>query len=260
MSIVLNSLKKKITKKTKAIIPVHISGRSGNLKKIIKIAKKNKIQIIEDAAEAMFSKNQKKYLGTFGICGCFSFSPNKIINSGQGGLIVTNNKKIYKRIKRLKDQGRFLKGTGGDDKHNGLGFNFKYTNLQASVALSQMKELKKRELNLIKNYNFYNKYLNQDNNFYLIGFNIKNGELPLWVDAYCKNRDNLVDVLKSNNIETRNFWFPISMNDFYKNQIKKFSNTKYFHKKLLLLPTSFKMKVKQLYKICNVINEFNNNG
>ena len=91
----------------------------------------------------MFSKNQKKYLGTFGICGCFSFSPNKIINSGQGGLIVTNNKKIYKRIKRLKDQGRFLKGTGGDDKHNGLGFNFKYTNLQASVALSQMKELKK---------------------------------------------------------------------------------------------------------------------
>ena len=57
----------------------------------------------------MFSKNQKKYLGTFGICGCFSFSPNKIINSGQGGLIVTNNKKIYKRIKRLKDQGRFFK-------------------------------------------------------------------------------------------------------------------------------------------------------
>ena len=257
LSIDLVSLKRKITKKTKVIIPVHISGRANNLKEIIFIAKKNNIKIVEDAAEAMFSKNGSKYLGTFGTCGCFSFSPNKIINSGQGGMIVTNNKTIFKSIKKLKDQGRFQRGTGGDDKHYGLGFNFKYTNLQASVALSQIEVLKKRKLNLIRNYKFYNENLEQNKNFYLIGFNLKNGELPLWVDAYCKHRDQLVALLRSKNIETRNFWLPLNMNDFYKRKMSNFPNTNYFFKKLLWLPSSFTMKKRHLHKVCNIINKFN---
>ena len=93
------SLKKKINKKTKFFIPVHISGRGSNIKKIIKICKEKSIKVIEDAAEAFGSKISNKNLGTFGIAGCFSFAPNKIITTGQGGVVVTNNKNIYKKLK-----------------------------------------------------------------------------------------------------------------------------------------------------------------
>ena len=94
----LKSLKKLISK-TKAVIPVHVSGRGHNIQEIIKFCKKKKrINVIEDAAEAFGSKFKKKCLGNFGILGCFSFAPNKIITTGQGGLIVTNNKKIYRKF------------------------------------------------------------------------------------------------------------------------------------------------------------------
>ena len=87
-------------------MPVHVSGKGSNIKEIIKIAKKHNIKVIEDAAEALFSKFENKNLGTFGDIGCFSFAPNKIITTGQGGLIVTNNYKLYKEIKSFQDQGR----------------------------------------------------------------------------------------------------------------------------------------------------------
>lgn len=256
LSIDLSSLKKCINKKTKAIIPVHISGRSGNLLQIIKFAKKNKIKVIEDAAEAMFSKYKKKFLGTYGNCGCFSFTPNKIINSGQGGLIITNNKNIYNNIRKLKDQGRLFKGTGGDDEHKFIGYNFKYTNLQAATALAQLTKFTKRKKVLTRNYKFYEKNLIQNKNFFLIKQNIQDGNFPLWVDAYCKNRDKLVNILKKNNIETRNYWFPLNKNKPYKKNISFFKNSKLLDKKLFWLPSTFDMKISHLNKVCKIINNF----
>ena len=85
------SLIKNINKKTKAIIPVHISGRGTNISKILKIARAKRLYVIEDAAEAFMSRRHNKYLGTFGDVGCFSFAPNKIITTGQGGIAVTNS-------------------------------------------------------------------------------------------------------------------------------------------------------------------------
>ena len=95
----------------------------------------------------MFSKYKNKYLGTYGDCGCFSFSPNKIINSGQGGMIITNNYKVFNNLKKLKDQGRINRGSGGDDRHDFIGYNFKYTNLQAATALAQLERLNERKKN-----------------------------------------------------------------------------------------------------------------
>ena len=117
------NLLKKINKKTKAIIPVHVSGRGSNIKEILKIAKNKKLFVIEDAAEAFMSKKDHKYLGTFGDLGCFSFAPNKIITTGQGGVVVTNNKLFYQNLCELKDQGRVGPTTGGEDKYNSVGYN-----------------------------------------------------------------------------------------------------------------------------------------
>ncbi len=137
LNIDIHDLKKKINKKTKVIMPVHISGRSCDMTNIIKIAKKKKIKVIEDAAEAFLSKNKKKYLGTIGDMGCFSLSPNKIFTSGQGGLLVTNNKKYFDKIKVFKTQGRVGITSGGDDLHISKGGNFKLSNISAGLALSQ---------------------------------------------------------------------------------------------------------------------------
>ena len=123
----INQLKRKISKKTKAIIAVHVSGRGSNIKELRNISKKYKIKLIEDAAEAFMSKSHKKYLGTFGDLGCFSFSPPKIITTGQGGVIVTNNTKLFEKILKLKNQGRVGFSNGGEDNYDSVGYNFKFT-------------------------------------------------------------------------------------------------------------------------------------
>ena len=187
LNILINekSLLKKISKKTKFVIPVHVSGRGNNIERIIKICKKRSIKVVEDAAEAFGSKINGRNLGTFGEVGCFSFAPNKIITTGQGGLVVTNNKKIYKKLKIFKDQGRVGLTTGGEDYYVSLGFNLKFTNLQAALGLSQIRDLKWRIKKLKKIHNFYLKKIKQNDNFKIINFDLYKGELPLWTDVWC---------------------------------------------------------------------------
>jgi hypothetical protein len=91
-----------ITPRTKAIIPVHVSGRAADLGAISDIAKRHGVLVIEDAAEAFLSKHRGKYLGTFGSAGCFSLSPNKTITSGQGGLVVTDDDQLHVRLRELR--------------------------------------------------------------------------------------------------------------------------------------------------------------
>jgi len=114
MTIDPQAITQAITKNTKAIIPVHVSGRAPNMDAIIEIAEANGLYVVEDAAEAFMSKHNGRYLGTIGEVGCFSFSPAKTITTGQGGMVVTNNEEIFFKLKELKDQGRPRRGTGGD--------------------------------------------------------------------------------------------------------------------------------------------------
>ena len=96
----------KITKKTKAIMPVHLTGRVCDMTSIMKIAKKYNLKVIEDAAQSFGSKYKSKYAGTFGDIGCFSLHPLKNLNGvGDGGLIITNNKQYYERITNLRNHG-----------------------------------------------------------------------------------------------------------------------------------------------------------
>jgi dTDP-4-amino-4,6-dideoxygalactose transaminase len=173
LNIDIQDLKKKITKKTKVIIPVHVSGRGCDMKNIITLAKKNKIKIIEDAAEAFLSKKNNKYLGTIGDIGCYSLSPNKIFTSGQGGLLVTNNKKYYDKIRVFKTQGRIGVTNGGDDIHISPGGNFKLSNISAGLALSQLEKVNSRKKNLIKNYLNYKKKLKDLKQIKILDFDIK---------------------------------------------------------------------------------------
>ena len=256
-SICIKDLEKKLTKKTKAIIVVHISGRSNNFSKVIEFCKKKKIHIIEDAAEALFSKLNNKYLGTLGDIGCFSLSPNKIITSGQGGLLVTNNVKFYKYISRFKDQGRDLNTTGGSDTHHHLGFNFKYTDIQAVLILSQLKEVNNRCSKLKKNYSTYVKNLKTNNNFFILENEIQKGNVPLWIDCYSDKRNKLIKFLKKFDIPVRKFWHPLNTQKEFKTSNAKLKNSIFLSKKLMWLPSGFNLSEKQIKFICNKINFFN---
>tara|TARA_B100001057_G_scaffold453779_1_gene498878 strand:- start:6861 stop:7994 length:1134 start_codon:yes stop_codon:yes gene_type:complete len=250
------SLIKKINRKTKFIIPVHISGRGGNIRKIVSLGKKKSIKIIEDAAEALGSKNLGKNLGSFGIAGCFSFAPNKIFTTGQGGIVVTNNFKLFNKLKRLKDQGREGPTTGGEDKYVSIGYNFKFTNLQSSLALSQIKNFNWRMQKLRDIHKFYLKNIYQNKYFKIINFNINEGELPLWTDVWCLNRNKLFNYLKSKNIICRYYWKPINTCKPYRSSFKGLLNSKKIQKKMMWLPSSLDMSIKEQKKVCEKINLF----
>ena len=132
-----------ITPKTAAIIPVHVNGRNALPKELLAVAQDHELAIVEDAACCLGSQildGEPVQLGTLGATGCFSLAATKIAVSGQGGAVVTNDADLYERITRLKDWGRF--GEKGND-HPDVGFNFKFTDIQAAIALVQLKRLPK---------------------------------------------------------------------------------------------------------------------
>ena len=148
-----NKIEEKITKKTKAIIPVHFGGLPCEMDKIVKIAKKYKLKIIEDCAHAIEGKYKKRHLGTFGDTGCFSFYANKNLTTGEGGMLITNNKKIYEKVKILRLHGmskdswkRF--GVENSKVHKfmnydvlSVGFKYNMTDMMAAMGNVQLKKI-----------------------------------------------------------------------------------------------------------------------
>ena len=247
---ILNS----INKNTKAIISVEVNGRSPNYEILLKICKKKNILLITDSTEALGSFYNSKPLGSFGDASCFSFSPSKIISTGQGGAVVTNNKKIYERIMLLKKQG-IRNGTGGNDLHKNLGYNFKYTDIQASIGLAQLSHFKKR----IKIFNYRNK-------IYLRCLkNIKNIIIPksqdkclnLWFDIMVTDLNKL-KILKNEfnqkRIEYRSFWYPINKHTPYLSK-KKFKISNYIFKHCIWLPSNFDLNERKIKAICLIIKK-----
>ena len=138
-------LQKKITKKTKCIMPVHMLGGIANMSKILSIAKKKRIPIIEDACEALGAEYFGKQVGTMGLSGFFSLDFGKIITTGEGGIICTNDRKQYLNLKSLRDHGHINKPGihRGLDKALRRGFNFRMTEMQGAVGLAQLKKINK---------------------------------------------------------------------------------------------------------------------
>lgn len=256
VTIDVDRVKKAISKKTKAIIPVHVSGRGADMRSLISAVKGKNIYIIEDAAEAFMSKQDDKFLGTYGITGCFSLSPAKTITTGQGGFISTNNTDLYKKIKELKDQGRPKRGTGGDDIHNSIGFNFKFTDLQAAVGLGQLTQLSKRMTHIRMVYKTYEKELRQVKKITLFPFDIKSGELPQWIDAQAENRESLLNHLEKNNIDFRRYWYPIHKQKPYKRTDAPFPASIEVSPRSFWLPSGFSLTSSNVKFICKSINDF----
>jgi perosamine synthetase len=245
-----------ITPKTKAVVPVHVSGRASDMEAILSLCANRGVAVIEDAAEAFCSAHKDRYLGTFGCAGCFSFSPNKVITTGQGGVIVTDDEAISHRLRELKDQGRPVRGTGGADKHDSIGFNFKLTNLQAAVGLGQLEKLNARLKRIRQTYRIYHHELAGVKGIRVLPFKIDGGEQPQWIDALAERRDELDVFLAKNGAGCRRFWFPLHTQKPYRRDDADFPNSTWLGKQAIWLPSAFQMSDTHVQTVCHLIKKF----
>ena len=232
------SLLESVTSRTRAVVTVDVNGRSPHYKIIEDICKTKNIPLITDSAEALGSKYNGKPCGSFGVAGCFSFSANKTISSGQGGMIVTSDKEIYRRWLQLKNQGRLGNGTGGADVHHSVGFNFKYTDLQASVALSQLTSFEDRLAQANERDEIYRHYLNDIDEVNFIAPKTHHGECLQWFDVFSPQRDRIINHLTLKGISSRAFWHPLNLQPSFENN-QKFNVSEKISKEGFWLPSRF---------------------
>ena len=250
------ALERSITSKTKAVIPVHVSGRPAAMDRISEIGKTRGLHVVEDAAEGLLSRYQGQYLGTMGVAGILSFSPNKTITTGQGGMVLTDDESLHNRLRELKDQGRPVRGTGGDDFHARIGYNFKLTNLQAAVGMGQLSQLKDRIEKMKQTYTLYDQFLGAVDEVTLFPFNIKEGQVPQWVDARVKDRDGFTKYLADHQMDCRKFWHPLHTQPPYKSDDRKFPNSTQVIPQSLWLPSAFTLTEEDIARVCKRIKAF----
>jgi len=245
-----------VTPRTRAVMPVHISGRAADLDQIGAIARASGLAVVEDAAEALASAAAGRSLGTIGIAGCFSFSPNKTITTGQGGMIVTSDDQMHQRLRELKDQGRPVRGTGGDDVHQTVGYNFKLTNLQAAVGLGQLGYLKDRIARQRRIYDAYARGLAEVPGVRLPGFDLSGGAVPQWTDALVERRDDLDRFLQARRMYCRRFWFPLHTQAPYRQSDDRFPNSTWAGTRALWLPSAYTLTDADVEAVVTAIHEF----
>ena len=250
-----SQIEKKITKKTKAIIPVHWAGKICNMSKISKIAKKYNLKIVEDACHAYLSKLDNKFAGNFGHTGCFSLHPLKNVNVwGDGGVIVTNNKKIYLKLLLLRNHG--LKNRNFVDR---FGYVSRMDTIQAAILNYRIKNLNKVIKKRRENFKTYSKHLNTKYIFFPNEENYQFNTYHTFVIQVDK-RDKLREYLNKNGVGTAiHYPIPIHLQKAAKHlNYKKgdFVNTETQAKRILTLPINESLNSKHIIKISNLVNKF----
>lgn len=244
-----------VTEKTKAVMLVSLGGRyPKRLNDIIDYCKTKGIWLIEDAAQSLGSFHNKKHVGSYGDIGSFSFSSPKIISAGQGGALITNNKELFDQIIQIRDFGR---EKAGADHYMKLGFNCKYTDLQAVVGIEQMKKLPYRVARKKQMGRLYREFLSGLKGVELIETDFD--EVPPWFfEIICENRDELVKYLDSRGIGTRLSYPPLHSEPVYNYTNLSFPVTESVANKVLWLPSTITLTDEQIKYICDCIKEFYN--
>jgi perosamine synthetase len=238
--------------RTRAVVTVDVNGRGADYSRLEPLCRKHDLVLICDAAEALGSKFAGRMLGTFGLAGCFSFSANKTITAGQGGMIVTDNDALHERLRELKDQGRRKGGTGGDDDHPVLGYNFKFTDLQAAVALAQFDEIEQRMQAATQRDLAYRERLANQPGLRLPPVSDL-GEVRQWTDVLLDDRAKIVRALEENEIGCRNFWHPLHRQKPYAVPSGGFRNSIDVSGRGLWLASRLDMSEQQIDRVSSVL-------
>ena len=260
-NIKVEDIEKKINKKTKAIIITHIYSFPNDMDKILKICKKRKIFIIEDAAEVIGLKYKNKKCGSFGDISTFSFYANKQITTGEGGMVSVNSQSLYNKCKSLRN---LCFGKINRFNHDDIGWNYRMTNIQASLGLSQMNNVNKivkKKMEIGKRYysnlvmNKHIKILPPNNSYskniyWVVGIVLKNKKILA---------SDLAKKLLKFGIMTRPFFWPMHEQDIFKKMNlfnkTKFPNSSYIARYGLYLPSYYKLKNDEIDYISKIVNK-----
>lgn len=261
-------IEKKISKRTKAIIIVHYGGQACDMNQVLSISKKHDIPIIEDCAHALGSTFHNKKCGNFGHTGCFSFYPTKVITTGEGGMITTNDKKTYRLVNILKSHGMTILPNEREKKGQWkydiayLGFNYRLDEIRSSLGLSQAKrinQINKRRIRIAKKYNKLIKKIKglsipqsrSDRNhiYHLYSIKIE--------DDYHLKRDELTKKLFKNGIGCSVQYYPLHLMSYYKKKYKNkqnhFTNSNVLKDQILCLPIFPLMTDKQVEYVVSIL-------
>ena len=242
-----NDLKKKITRRTKAIIPVHLYGHMAYMDEILEVASKKHIKIIEDASQSLGSKLKGKHSGTFSHLGCFSLYAGKVITSGEGGAIVTNNKKLFEKLKQIRNHG-FSK----NNITTTFGLNLRLSEIGAAIAKIQMKKLP-RLLNQRKN---NSKALTEllENHDVILPVQRKNETVNWYLYTIAmKNRDKVMKRLNSSGIGARVYYSPpIHTTPYYKTRLR-LPNTEWAASHVMSLPVHPQVRKQDLVRMKKIL-------
>ena len=262
-NIKIEDIEKKITKKTKAIIITHIYSFPNDMDKILEICKKNKILVIEDAAEVIGATYKNKKCGSFGDISTFSFYANKQITTGEGGMISTNSDFLYKKCNSLKN---LCFGKIDRFNHDDIGWNYRMTNMQASLGLSQLKNIKNIVKKKMQIGNLYYNKLLVNKNIQILPPSNKYSKNIYWViGILIKNKridvKKITGKLLSLGIQTRPFFWPMNEQKIFKklkvfkNKNDRFPNSKYLSRQGFYLPSYLNITSNEINFICNQVNK-----
>lgn len=250
----LPQIKAAISERTRAVILVTINGRCPNdLEQIVSFCRERGIKLIEDAAQSLGSRKNGKHLGTFGDIGSFSFSAPKIITTGQGGALITDDEAIIEKIRLLRDFGREKPGS---DHYLTMGWNFKFTDLQAVIGIEQIKKLAWRVERKKAIYQLYRNQLNDLAEVEFIATNLADTS-PWFIDVLVPQdkRVGLIEHLKTKGIGSRPFYPALHAEPVYARS-GSYPVAEDVAKRGLWLPSSSKLTDEQITTICREIRSY----
>lgn len=256
---------KKTNKKIRALVIVHVFGNMADMEKIMDIAKKYNLKVLEDATEALGTyytegRYKGKYAGTIGDIGVLSFNANKIITTGGGGMVVGDNEELVEKVRFLSSQAKkdtlyFI--------HDEIGYNYRMLNLQAALGTSQIDQLESFIETKIKNYNTYKEELEKIEGLEILPFvegiraNHWFYSLKIDKEKYGIGRDELLQKLVDAGIQTRPIWGLIHQQKPYSAcQSYEIEKALYYYDRILNLPCSSNLTEKEVYQVIEKIREF----
>ena len=255
----VTKINKKINNKTSAIMPVHLYGGVPELDELIKVAENNNLKIVHDSAESLGSKYKNIKVGKFNDVSSFSFFPNKIITTGEGGLLATDNERIYEKALNLRSQG--LKGKD-EYVHNTIGYNYRMSAINAALGINQVEKIdhyvdRKKEI-----YEIYSSKLTKSGVKFQNFNNNQNSSYWLTVAVFDKKIDvtDLKGYLESKEVETRRVFMPIHMQEAYRGcfENESFPVSESIFQNGLCLPSYPNLTEKNIFFIIDSIKEYLN--
>lgn len=260
LTIDTKSIEKRITKNTKAIIPVHLYGHPVNMESIMELANVHNLLVIEDCAEAIGSRCRGRHVGTFGDAAIFSFFGNKTLTTGEGGMLILKDIDAYKKAQVLRDH-----GMSRDRRywHDFVGFNYRMTNLQAAIGVAQTERVEEFVSKKIWIANKYNEYLAGIEGVTLPG-EIGDATNSYWLytivlkEKFSPFRDKVIARLKDCGVESRPLFYPIHEMppySIYVQEGQQFPISSFTSSAGISLPSSVKLTDDEIRFVCKSIKE-----